>query len=155
MSVSANIARAVLAPWTAVRVVARAAEDLHAVAERARRDPDPVAQVQHDLAVLLADLARLVAVAERIVTGGQDLNATGKRLDAHTVELIDGGSDLTEVAKQMNLALQQFRLALPELLKALGMVEDLEAAVESVADTVQPLKGAARGVGRLTGNAPD
>ena len=39
----------VLAPWRAVRVVARAAEDLNAVAERARRDPDPVEEARERL----------------------------------------------------------------------------------------------------------
>jgi hypothetical protein len=39
----------VLGPWRAVRLLARAAEDLNAVAERARRDPDPVEQARERL----------------------------------------------------------------------------------------------------------
>ena len=42
-----------------------------------------------------------------------------------------------------------FRAALPRLMQALGTVEDLEEAVETVADTVEPLQGITNGVGRV------
>ena len=51
----------VLAPWRAVRVVARAAEDLNAVAERARRDPDPVEQARERLNALFTELETFIA----------------------------------------------------------------------------------------------
>jgi hypothetical protein len=43
-----------------------------------------------------------------------------------------------------------FLAALPRMLEGLDVVEQLEDAVETVAETVEPLAGAAEGVGRLT-----
>ena len=154
----------VLAPWRVVRVVARAADDLNAVAERARRDPDPVEEVQVRLDALeasavalgaggedlLAATRELNATARTIESGGRDLRHTGEVLDDHTQELITGGQDLTAVAKDLAGSLRVFRAALPRLLDGLDTVEELEASVETVAETVEPLQGVAKGVGRVT-----
>jgi hypothetical protein len=182
----------VLAPWRAGQLVVHAAEDLNAIAERARRDPDPVEEVRERLDALLAEIGRLVvligplrgvvaelvtaaelvdATAGEIVVGGRDLTTVarglderalalldgGERLrmsseslDAHSVELIDGGEDLTAVAQELAATLRVFRAVLPRLLEGLDTVEQLEEAVETVADTVEPLAGAAEGVGKIT-----
>jgi ABC-type transporter Mla subunit MlaD len=147
----------VLAPARIARAVVRAAEDLNALAERARRDPDPIDEVRALLDTVLADIRSLdrhaVAVdhtAQTIVTGGDDLRRTGESLDAHTVELISGGRELTEVAKDLAGHLAAFRAVLPRLLETLDTVEDLEDSLETVADTVEPLQGVANGVGRMT-----
>jgi hypothetical protein len=168
----------VLAPWRAVRVVARAAEDLHAVAERARRDPDPVEQAHERLDALFTELETLIAsirkvdasavalgaggedlllttrsldsTARAIETGGRELRRTGDVLDEHTQELITGGQDLTAVAKDLADSLRVLRAALPRLLEGLDSVEQLEESVETVADTVEPLQGVAKGVGRVS-----
>ena len=168
----------VLAPWRAVRVLARAAEDLNAVAERARRDPDPVEQARERLDALFTELETLIAgirkvdasavalgaggedlllatrslnsTARAIETGGRDLRRTGEVLDEHTQELITGGQDLTAVAKDLADSLRVLRAALPRLLEGLDSVEQLEESVETVAETVEPLQGVAKGVGRVS-----
>jgi hypothetical protein len=187
-----NVADVVTAPWRAGRLAARAVEDLHAIAERARRDPDPVEEVRHRLDALLeqigqltaligplhAIVAELVAVAagvsatgDEIVVGGRDLTGVARsldaragalidggerlrlsseHLDAHSVQLIDGGEDLTAVAQDLAVTLRVFRAVLPRLLEGLDTVEHLEEAVETVAETVEPLAGAAAGVGKIT-----
>ena len=166
-----SITDVALAPWKAGRLLVRAADDLNAVAERARRDPDPVEEVRERLDALLGEIARLTelvvplpgvlsglavvaervdATGRRIVTGGQDLVAVGARLDGHAVELIDGGADLTAVSRELADTLAVFRAVLPRLLDGLDTVEHLEDAVESVAETVEPLAGAAESVGRFT-----
>jgi hypothetical protein len=161
-----------------MRAVARAAEDLHAVAERARRDPDPIDEARKRLDELFSQLARLIdsirtvdasalalgaggedlllatrelnSTARTIETGGRDLRRTGEILDDHTQELIAGGEDLTAVAKEMAQSLRVLRAALPRLLGGLATVEQLEESVETVADTVEPLQDVAKGVGRVT-----
>ncbi|MCW3041103.1 MAG: hypothetical protein JWM31_3008 [Solirubrobacterales bacterium] len=147
-----------LAPWRAARLAVRAAEDLNAIAERARRDPDPAELILEQLLGLRRELTRITAVGEGVVatgqtliTGGADLNRTAERLDGQATELIVGGADLTATAKEIDAVMQQFRLVLPQLLSAVSTVEDLEEAAGKVADTVEPLQGVARGVGRLTG----
>jgi len=167
-----------LAPWRAVRVLARAAEDLNAVAERARRDPDPVDEARRRLDALFTQLEALLAAirtvdaralelgaggedlvvvtrelnstARKIETGGRDLRQTGEVLDDHTQELIAGGQDLTNVAKDLADSLRVLRTALPRLLEGLDSVEQLEESVDTVAETVEPLQGVAKGVGRVS-----
>jgi methyl-accepting chemotaxis protein len=167
-----------LLPWRAVRVLARAAEDLHSVAERARRDPDPVDEVRERLDAFFGELETLIAAirtvdtsavtlsagaedlllatrsldstARTIETGGRELRRTGEVLDEHTQELIAGGQDLTAMAKDLADSLRVLRVALPHLLEGLDSVEQLEESVETVAETVEPLKGVAKGVGRVS-----
>ena len=167
-----------LAPWRAVRVLARAAEDLNAVAERARRDPDPVDEARRRLDALFTQLEALLAAirkvdaravtlgaggedlvvathelnstARKIETGGRDLRRTGEVLDDHTQELIAGGQDLTNVAKDLADSLRVLRTALPRLVEGLDSVEQLEESVDTVAETVEPLQGVAKGVGRVS-----
>jgi hypothetical protein len=168
----------VLAPWRALLVLARAAEDLNAVAERARRDPDPVEQARERLDALFTELDTLIAgirkvdasavalgaggedlllatrsldsTARAIEMGGRELRRTGEVLDEHTQELITGGQVLTAVATDLADSLQVLRVALPRLLKGLESVEQLEESVETVAETVEPLQGVAKGVGRVS-----
>jgi chromosome segregation ATPase len=168
----------VLWPWRAVRVLGRAAEDLNAVAQRARRDPDPVEEARERLDALFAELETLLvairtvdasalalgtggedlllatrslnSTARAIETGGRELRRTGEVLDGHTQELITGGQDLTAVAKDLDHSLQVLRVALPRLLEGLDSVEQLEESVETVAETVEPLQGVAKGVGRVS-----
>ena len=168
----------VLAPWRAVRVLVRAADDLNAVAERARREPDPIDEARARLDALFTELETLIrtarsldasavklgaggedllvatrelnSTARTIETGGRDLRHTGEVLDDHTQELIAGGQDLTAVAKDLAGSLRIFRAALPRVLEGLDTVEELEASVGTVAETVEPLQGVAQGVGRVT-----
>jgi DNA repair ATPase RecN len=135
----------------------RALDDLHTVAERARRDPDPVEEIRDRLDALIAEAAGLLVslqrvhlVAAEIVTGGRDLVETGDRVERRGAEIVTGGQDLTAVAESLDETLRVFRAALPRLLRGLDTAEQLEEAVETVAETVQPLQGAAERVGRVT-----
>ena len=168
----------VVAPWRAVQILVQAAEDLNTVAERARRDPDPVDEARARLDALFTELGTLIAAvrsvdatgvalgaggedllvatreldstARAIESGGRDLRRTGEVLDDHTQELIVGGRELTAAAKDLAHSLRIIRAALPRLLEGMDTVEELEASVETVAETVEPLQGVAKGVGRVT-----
>ena len=147
----------VLAPVRVPLRLAQALDDLADLAERARRDPDPVEEVRVRLDALLVELHAVNVVAREIRDGGRDLNATGRqivaggqdltavstRLERDTRELIDGGQDLTAVSRRIEQDLRIFRAALPKIL-------ELEDAVETVAETIEPLQGAAERVGRVT-----
>ena len=168
----------VLAPVRIPVRVVQALDDLTAIADRARRDPDPVDEVRDRLDRLIEELTRVnelgrtlngalqvaLEVAEvlarvgenldvtgqQIVVGGRDLNLTGITLDRDTRELIDGGAELTEVARKLELDLQAFRAVMPRMLDALDTVDKLEGEVETVAETIEPLQSAAERVGRVT-----
>ena len=168
----------VLAPWRAARVLIRAADDLNSVAERARRDPDPVEEAQVRLDALFRELETLIgavrtvdASAVALGAGGEDLLgpresstprrgrsrrgavtcATPARCSTRTRRSSSrAGRKLTAVAKDMAHSLRIFRAALPRLLEGLETVEELEASVDTVAETVEPLQDVAKGVGRVT-----
>ena len=92
----------------------------------------------------------LNVTGREIVVGGQDLTAVSTQLEVDTRELISGGRDLTSVSEDLERHMRVFRAALPRLLQGLDTVEELESAVETVAETVEPLQGAAERVGRVT-----
>jgi methyl-accepting chemotaxis protein len=182
----------ILAPVRVPIRLARALDDLTAVADRARREPDLVTQALARVDLLLAEIAGLTRVALDIRDGGRELTETAKQLDAdvrllmevalaltrtageldgtgrrvvegagqldqtgvtldgHTLDLIEGGSELTETAERMEADLRVLRDAMPRILQALHTVDQLEEAVETVAETIEPLQGTAERVGRMT-----
>ena len=182
----------VLAPVLIPERLVRLLDDVNALAERARREPDPVEEVRSRIDLLLLEVRELTGVARElrdggadltdtaksmnvglvelidsaralrrtaehldrtgmtIHDGGKDLNATAKTLDADTRELIDGGARLTAVSEELESHLRVFRGALPRMLDGLDVVEQLEGAVETVAETVEPLQATAERVGRVT-----
>jgi hypothetical protein len=173
-----SVSDVLLAPWRIPVRVVHALDDLATLAERARRDPDPVEEVRVRLDALLLELAAVVGVAREIVAGGaeltdvaratvasaihldttgrtiheggRDLLAAVERMDADTRELHAGGERLTAVTEQLEAHLRVFRGAMPRVLDGLDTVDQLEEAVETVAETVEPLQGAAERVGRVT-----
>jgi methyl-accepting chemotaxis protein len=180
-----DVASLLLAPVRVPLRVAQALDDLATLAERARRDPDPVEEVRERVDTLIAEIRTLNvlaldlgstavdvvgtgrqivdggaeltaeargvrAVAREIVDGGQELTAEARALRGVSREIVDGGQELTAVGEALEVHLRTFRAALPRLLEGLDTVEELEEAVETVADTVEPLQGAAERVGRVT-----
>jgi hypothetical protein len=155
----------VLAPVRVPLRLARALDDLAAIADRARRDPDPVVVVRERLDVAIDRLEAVLAVTTELVgvghgvvrtglsldstgrdlyAGGADLTTAAKAIEADTRKLIDGGEDLRAVSERLEDHLRVFRLVLPKLL-------ELEGAIETVAETVEPLQGATERLGRFVG----
>ena len=160
-----EVARGVLVMGTALHETAMAldttgrtivvgGQDLTAVATQLHVDTRELTEVAKAVVAMGAALhdtsLALDATGRTIVVGGQDLTAVATQLDGDTRELIDGGRDLTSVSKDLERHARVFRAALPRLLEGLDTVEELETAVETVADTVEPLQGAAERVGRVT-----
>lgn len=180
------------APIRVGRLAVRALDDLNAVAERARREPDPVEQARERLDAMLLEMTALVGLVAEAIGEVRELNATGRSLDArarriageasaltgsaerlravsegilvegrglvetgqsvdrHSLELAARGGDIAAVADRVEESLSVFRAALPRLLEGIDTAEQLEQAVETVAETVEPLQGAAERVGRVT-----
>ena len=151
-----------LAPVRVPSRIVQALDDLATLADRARRDPDPVEEVRERIDALLAEIGTLnrlaaqqlipvardvVAVGQDIVDGGAELTeeARGVRLTAR--EIVLGGEELTLVARLLHGDTREL-IAGGERLTLVS--EDLEDQLETVADTVEPLQGAAERVGRVT-----
>jgi len=142
-------------------VLVRAADDLNAIAERARRDPDPVDEARARLDALFRELETLIGVvltvdasAVALGAGGEDLLAATRDLNSTARTIETGGRELRRTGEVLDAHTQELiwilRAALPRLLDGLDTVEDLEASVETVAETVEPLQDVAKGVGRVT-----
>lgn len=125
-----------LTPLRVTRALMRAAEDLHAVAEHGRGRPDRIAAVNDQLDRLSVQMGTLTAAA--------------RSLDRRAGEIVRGGEDLTRASEEIAAALKPVRAALPGLLHGLRAVEGLEDSVDTVAETVEPLQGLTRGVGRMS-----
>jgi len=107
---------------------------------------------------LLEGLTVLDARARALIEGTDRLDRVGERLEERTSQVVVGGRDLVETGRDLDgrlhallpitAALQRH---LPEIVQALDAVERLEQSAETVADTVEPLQGAAQRVGRITG----
>ena len=136
-----------LAPIRVPLRVGQALDDLATLAERARRDPDPVEEVRERIDALLAAIATLTATAREIVDGGAELTAEARGLRGVAREIRDGGTELTAVAREIRDGGAELTL---EARGLRGVSRELEESVETVADTVEPLQGAAESVGRVT-----
>jgi hypothetical protein len=95
------------------------------------------------LAVALLLIAQIAELVARLIATAAAVDDTGRRI-------VDGGQDLTAVAQELAASLRVFRAVLPRQLDGLDTVEHLEGAVETMTETVEPLAGAAEGVGRFT-----
>ena len=78
----------ILIPVRTVRLL----DDVNALAERARRDPDPVEEVRWRLDALLAELAEVIDVARDVTVVGRDVHIVAEAI-------VDGGAELTATAK--------------------------------------------------------
>ena len=111
-------------------------------------------RLMHELIDGARDLQRtglaLDGTGRELHDGGQDLLEQTRALDAEGRELIDGGDRLRQVSEQLEQHLRVFRAALPRVLDGLDTVESIEGKIETVAETVEPLQGAAERVGRVS-----
>ena len=118
----------VLAPVRGVRLVGRALEDLNTLAERARRDPDPVEEVRQRIDSVISELGALVRTlpeavleirgvtaaahaltAEALVVGAaaRELTGAARDVDATAREIVVGGRDLTDTAKSLDATAEE------------------------------------------------
>jgi methyl-accepting chemotaxis protein len=149
-----NLTSIVLAPVQLPLRAVRGIEELTAELKEVRAIAERIdAALPHALAAVtaLTRVAESVDVTgQQIVVGGGDLTEATRTQEHRTRELIDGGAELTAVSKRLEDDLEVFVAVLPRILQALDTVDRLEEEVETVADTIEPLQGAAERVGRVT-----
>ena len=157
-----DVASILLAPIRVPVRIGQALDDLATLAERARSDPDPVEEVRDRIDTLLAEIGRLNGLA------GEQLIPVARELTGVAREIVDGGAELTEEARRLRLTAREIVLGGEELTLTARLLhgdtreliaggerltlvsEELEDSLETVAETVEPLQGAAERVGRVT-----
>jgi len=120
-----------LAPIRIPVRLAQALDDLATLAERARRDPDPIDEVRIRLDAALVELTALNSVAREIVSGGKDLEEVARDVRDVGRQIVTGGDDLRKVAESLNAETRR-----------------LEPDLETVADSVEPLGRVTRRLSR-------
>jgi chromosome segregation ATPase len=101
-----------------------------------RRLTAAVVALEGRIASLEAEAVRLRAVGQQIHDGGEDFRRDMNAF--HTT-----AARLERTAAALNADLRQLRRELPDF-------DELEDRIETVADTMEPLQGAAERVGRIS-----
>jgi DNA repair ATPase RecN len=91
-----------LAPVRVPARIIQALDDLSTLAERARRDPDPVEQARERVDVLVEELRTVVAVARELIAGGADLTETAKAMHVTMAEMVAVAQTLTVTAQRLD-----------------------------------------------------
>ena len=118
-----DLGSVLLAPIRVPQRIVQALDDLATLAERARRDPDPIEEARDRVDKLILELGTAVAEIRRLIAGGaeltetakavhvtlaemtavaESLNGTGRSLDGTGRTLVDGGAELTDTAKVLH-----------------------------------------------------
>ena len=129
------------------RLVLRALEDLHALAEAARSLPDVEARLTlkiDELDTRAAEVLEAVAQAEATLADGI---AIGERLDERTIAVLDRTDRVVAAAYGVTQAAEHIAQVLPSL-------EASAAAATVLAQTAEPLQGLVERLGRIADRLP-
>jgi hypothetical protein len=164
-----------LVPMLPLNVVVQALDDLHAIAEAARRLPDIEAMLTQQFEVLNRQADRIIelgegiigqgerideragaildlgervdARAEAIVTLGDRINARAGELLAHSDRLDERAGEVMEESLRVREAAHEVAVRGAEVAAALPTLQQL-------ASTAEPLQGAIERFGRLVDRLP-
>jgi ABC-type transporter Mla subunit MlaD len=97
-----DIGSVVLAPVRIPQRIAQALDDLATLAERARRDPDPVEEARQRVDALIDELGTAVFEIRRLIAGGADLTETAKSVNVTLAQTLAAGQSLEETARSVD-----------------------------------------------------
>ena len=129
------------------RLVLRALDDLHALAEAARSLPDVEARLTlkvDELETRAAEVLEAVAQAEATLADGI---AIGERLDERTIAVLDRTDRVVAAAYAVTQAADHVAEVLPSL-------ETSASAATVLAQTAEPLQGLVERLGRIADRLP-
>jgi methyl-accepting chemotaxis protein len=154
MDLTAILSAPVRIPLRVVQGIEELTAELRQVRAVAERIDATLPTVLQAITLLTRTADSVDVTGQQIVVGGADLTEATRSQERLTRELIDGGEELTETAKVLHLDTRELIDGGEELTataKTLHVdTRELEEAVGTVADTVEPLQGAAERVGRVT-----
>jgi hypothetical protein len=141
-------------PWAVLfgidvpaRLVFRALDDLHALAEAARSLPDVEARLTlkiDELETRAAEVLDAVTSAEKTLARGIEI---GDELDARADAILESTERIVAAAYAVARGADHVAAVLPSL-------ETSAAAATVLADTAEPLQGLVERLGRLTDRLP-
>jgi hypothetical protein len=140
-----------------LRLVIRAADDLHTMAVLAGRVSDQIADLQERSEVVIDGIESLLRLGatieklgERVVDLGEQIDVRagsllglGERIESQAVEILGSGAAIENAAREVASRGAEVAAALPTLQKAIDLAMPLEGAVERVGRLVDRLPGGA------------
>jgi hypothetical protein len=150
------------------RLLFRALDDLHALAEAARRLPDiertlidRFERLEQRADAIEDQLGDALDLGAKIDRRGADIVALGRRIDARADEILEVGRGLHErgaelLAEGEIIAERAREVAVTgsELVAAFPTLERTAQIGETLAQAVEPLQGAAERLGRVVDRLP-
>jgi methyl-accepting chemotaxis protein len=125
------------APLIPARLVGQALEDLHAIAEAARRLPGIEATLTEQFELLNAQAERILELGERIATLGERLHERGG-------EILAESQHARDAAHEVAVRGAEVAAALPTLQQLATTAEPLQGAIERFGRIVDRLPGGER-----------
>ena len=146
--------------WIDPRLVLRAFDDLHVLAETARTLPDVEARLTRRIEsaeARLGDVIDAAAPLDGLGTRADGVLSGIDRVDARAAELLRAVDRVDsvehQVAELVRLA-EEIRGGLPTLDEALDSIKQLNDAAGTLAAAVAPLQGTAERLGRIADRLP-
>ena len=143
------------------RLLLRALDDLHAIAEAARRLPsieatliDRFEMLDDRAGEVLNAMREMLALGELIAQRGEEIVALGERLDARGELLYERGGELIGRGEEIIAAAREVAVTGSELAAAFPTIERTAQIGETLAQAVEPLQGAAERLGRVVDRLP-
>ncbi|MEA2494586.1 MAG: hypothetical protein QOJ29_2497 [Thermoleophilaceae bacterium] len=135
-------------PVIPARAALQAFDDLHAIAEAARRLPSIEARLTQQFEVLNRQAEQIVALGDRIIEQGARLHERGgeilshsDRLDVRAEEVLAESLLVREAAREVAERGAEVAAALPALQQIVTTTEPLQGAIERFGRLVDRLPG--------------
>ena len=130
-----DLASLLLAPVRVPRALVKLAEDVGAIVEHTRRDPDPVEEVRDRVDLVLAELAMVAGMAKEVVDGGAQLTQVARGMHATMYDLLEVARALVPLTATLEATAMRIHLG----------GEDLNATGQTLdGHTVELIDGGAR-----------
>jgi methyl-accepting chemotaxis protein len=151
-----------LLPFTLpARLVTQALDDLHAIAEAARRLPGIEAMLTEQFEVLNRQADQIIDLGERIIGQGERLHERGgamldqaERIDARAAALLEHSDRLHARSDEVLEESERVRAAAHEVAVRGAEVAAALPTLQQIATTTEPLQGAIERFGRLVDRLP-
>ena len=144
-----------------VSAVMQALDDLHAIAEAARRLPQIEALLTEQFEILNGQADAIIKLGDRILTMGERIDSraaaildAGGRLDARAAQLLDHSDRLDARADEVLQESLRVREAAHEVAVRGAEVAAALPTLQQLASTTEPLQGAIERFGRLVDRLP-
>lgn len=122
------------------RLVLRALDDLHTLAEFAKTLP--------------AEVTELQAIGRELLATGREIQALGLRIEEQIQGMAVIGENLDRRGEELLAQASSVEGRLDKVIDALPTIEAFEVSATTLAQTVVPLQGVADRLGRITDRLP-